>query len=53
MMATADSPLNFSLLPSLQEAFDSQPYQVRRIENTEDKEAIKNSLGSTFTLMVR
>lgn len=33
------------------ETFDSQPNtQVRRIENTEDKEAIKNFLGSAFYL---
>lgn len=33
------------------ETFDSQPNtEVRRIENTEDKEAIKNFLGSAFYL---
>ena len=33
------------------ETFDSQPNtQVRRIENTEDKEGIKNFLGSAFYL---
>ena len=33
------------------ETFDGQPNtQVRRIENTEDKEAIKNFLGSAFYL---